>query len=317
MSGGRLAVRGFLLSVATALAFSGAYLAFYRENGLEEMASEIIHMRLGCAEVAQLGWTATYYSEGGVAHSVSVIRVGDVMVSNDGEELVFDPEDLRLSGVHLSDIDSELLDFWRSHHAYISVSPGLKNMYRSLLCGGDCEQSAFPWREFCVTEYNRVIRDMVCLRNSWGHIARRALLVVEVARRLGAQEVIDAARSIVDTANWARDIDRTASLGNVELVDWLCRIEIDGSDGEVFRTTFNAVRGRYSGDWLFGDTPRRKLVGLSKYWDSRLVTRYVIRLDEGLWRMVTLGERVRAIAASLVGRECSAREFEAVLLTAR
>jgi hypothetical protein len=248
-----------------------------------------------------------------VSHTIvmDALSVGEEVMTLDGELL---PSKQHLVQPRLPTgsrpVPDEWVEWWREDHGYLRVSELARDTYVEAMLGRPVVTShgSTVWREVCETEYDRLVRDLLQPWLAFSEVARRAALLRSLAERVGVTDVVLLCDVIVRKCGATEGLVRSVANSN-HLVDCMVMQEIEAGDGRMQRMRLERTPGFYSGGWAFGMLPKRSLRGLASYWDSDLMTRYVVGNRGERWTTLTLGERVRSIAKDLAGRECTVGEF--------
>lgn len=323
--------RGGLLVVMWAAALLWAACGEVRNGGsVRESAQQLLRSALMgrlrvASECRATRATVVYEDDLDGEAAVCVWRVGPWLLNRDGEVMLSKPARIMETGWDGNALDGPpawLQEFWREVLLYVSVSEEVRRGYEVLLCDDGKHVDEDVLAKICLVEHNRMLRDMCLPWWSWTYCERHAQLLKGAADVLRLERVVEGLDRILRTCQWIRAVDEADAVGNADIVALVCRAEMGATDGRVVRSGFKPALGFYSGGWAFSYLPRKRWVDLAKYWDSDLVTRYAVAQGGDVWKLVSLGERVRGIGAGIrkwemmgesgglkVGESCTLQEF--------
>jgi len=255
----------------------------------------------------------------GVAEDIEwhVIRLGETFVTADGEDLAtlfgrphgFEdaPSDARELALESPEADE--VGIAQREAGYVSLSRGARQWYVARLTGAEAPLVRDVAMEVLLAEGRRAYRHLLWPWTSIDEVRSSLARCLALAERAGASgDVLDELRS------YLRDVEalQANAIEGDRVVDPLVRAlirpEVEASDCQVGGRRAWPVVGLYNSEVWVRRLPRSRLVGLAQYWDSKKPTRHIEHEYGGGFACMKLGERVRLMAAHLVGVESVSRD---------
>jgi hypothetical protein len=246
-----------------------------------------------------------------VAEGVPVTVDGEIIHAWSAAVEIRSPQSLRPPPDHL-------VKYWRQEWSYMTVSSGARGVYAWVL-GEGAESSTIDdyVSEVIAIEHNRLLRDLLRPWVSWRAVQERALSLAKLGQEYGVSEIVVSCNDMLRTIDFVGAADAAFVGGRYSEELAIVVAEINAGDGFVRDRQLHKVDGFYSGAWALRQAARRGCEWLCKYWDSELMTRYVIEVHGDLWRLMTIGDIIRQVAAMEVGPLLGERDFEDWLRTNR
>ena len=270
----------------------------YQNTDTKQLFRRFMEQRLGVVLPADMKWQlASFDSEEG-SNSMAVIDLGARLVTADGEFLPIRRRDVELRALYqdnLSVVHEPLMRSWIQHDGYRHMTPVGQKWFRDA-----CQSSTFQMgqlaSEYLLCEHERVLRGLRKQWRSWESHERCAASLFNLGKALGAErDVMDVLARMVEEMRKSQSVRHSSET----LID-----EVKATVMSEMNAVGDWHQGRDELPGLFspsyGQFERSELAVMAEFWDSEVWTRDS-KVVDGVFRARTLGEKVRARAASMTG----------------